>query len=365
MSEKIIQIKPTKKGRIIVISDIHGHIDILKNLLQKVAITPEDRLIILGDIINKGPNNLDTAEYIMSLADQENIYIMKGNHELFITHFLFNEPNSQKFLSFLQERHFRTIIHEICELEAFDLDHCSSMSILTDFLLEKYNTIFSFLKKLPIIANFDNLTFVHGGYDQSFNVETDENRFLKYDNYNDLSPTHTHPVIVGHWPTSVLRQHINTNTPYHNTEKNITFVDGGLGVKSSGELNALIITIEKGHPKMTYFQENAFEKVNIIKTHQFNTEDKFFINYPHFDIEILDKGDSLSKVKHVHSQRILTVFSELIHEDEHTATVKTPFINHFLNLEVGTTVELVKSYDTCSLVKYKDEFGWVYTWQLG
>ena len=43
-------IKKSIKGdyRLIVISDIHGHLDRFKALLQKVKYTPDDYLIILG-----------------------------------------------------------------------------------------------------------------------------------------------------------------------------------------------------------------------------------------------------------------------------------------------------------------------------
>lgn len=54
----------TKSKRKIVISDIHGNLDLYKRLLIKIDYKPnEDCLILLGDIIEKGPKNLETLHY--------------------------------------------------------------------------------------------------------------------------------------------------------------------------------------------------------------------------------------------------------------------------------------------------------------
>ena len=42
-------------GRTIVIGDIHGCYDELKELLNKLALSPEDRVIAVGDLTVKGP----------------------------------------------------------------------------------------------------------------------------------------------------------------------------------------------------------------------------------------------------------------------------------------------------------------------
>ncbi len=67
------------KLRTIFIGDVHGCFFELIELLEKVNFDPlEDRLIFLGDIINKGPYSGRVLELIHSIACE----VVLGNHEL-------------------------------------------------------------------------------------------------------------------------------------------------------------------------------------------------------------------------------------------------------------------------------------------
>ena len=47
--------------RILAVSDIHGHRAWLEKLLKKVRFTSDDVLFIVGDIVEKGPESLNTC----------------------------------------------------------------------------------------------------------------------------------------------------------------------------------------------------------------------------------------------------------------------------------------------------------------
>lgn len=59
-------------------SDIHGMAELLEKMLRKIAFSPEDRLYILGDMIDRGP---DPAGVIELAASRGNIVALEGNHE--------------------------------------------------------------------------------------------------------------------------------------------------------------------------------------------------------------------------------------------------------------------------------------------
>ena len=335
--------------------------------MDQLSLDPEDILIIIGDFINKGPDNMGVLKRLKALESQRPYtYILKGNHEFFLCHYLFSDKdeNEARFLQYIKERHFRTLIHDCIEDGGFDLEGCLEFPILRQWLFDHYMEAFDYIHTRPAILFIDDLTFVHGGYSKDIDIDREEGKLLKYDDYNNLSDINEGTVIVGHWPTANLRRHKNTNRPYFNNEKKIITIDGGVGVKTSGELNALILENKKGSRTIEYLQENHFTPKTIIKEFTFPQEEKYFINYPHFDIEIIEKGDLLTLCRHVESGKELSIFNALLDTSESKPQVITTYINHFLNLSLGEEVALVMTYEDCSLVKHNGEFGWVWTWQL-
>jgi hypothetical protein len=66
-------------GRIIIIGDVHGCIAELTELLQKLQPSTDDRLIFLGDLVNRGPDSHGVVSLVRSLP---NTVCLMGNHEL-------------------------------------------------------------------------------------------------------------------------------------------------------------------------------------------------------------------------------------------------------------------------------------------
>ena len=60
------------------ISDIHGYYDLFCRLLDKIKFGTEDKLYVLGDIIDKGSQSIRLAKLLFSLS---NVYCIAGNHE--------------------------------------------------------------------------------------------------------------------------------------------------------------------------------------------------------------------------------------------------------------------------------------------
>ena len=65
------------KGRIIAIGDIHGCHEEFAELLRRLKLTRADRLILLGDLINRGPD----SRAVIDLARQHRAITLLGNHE--------------------------------------------------------------------------------------------------------------------------------------------------------------------------------------------------------------------------------------------------------------------------------------------
>lgn len=60
------------------ISDIHGEYGMLCRLLEKINFSKDDRLFVLGDMIDKGR---DSVRVLKLLSSMPNVYCIQGNHE--------------------------------------------------------------------------------------------------------------------------------------------------------------------------------------------------------------------------------------------------------------------------------------------
>jgi protein phosphatase len=359
MSEKVVHIQPVSDYRVVVISDIHGHLDHFKDLLEQVALKAEDYLIILGDYINRGPKSYETLQYVMGLNKRPNTVVLKGNHESFMERPLRENDHVGEIVEFLKTDPYDTLWHSFGDLSGRPLHRCDDPESFRQHLLKTFDNELTYLEKRPILLYFDEFLFVHGGYDENFSLEEDETKFLKYDFFDRESCVQEKKVVVGHFPACILRDDVLSNQPYFNRQKNIITIDGGLGVKGSGELNALII--EKVDGQITYSnrQVNDFEEVEIIKTHSFDEEVPVYVHWPNKEFELLEHGDEMSLCRHEETKRTFTIFNELIEYDEDKYRLKYEFANTFFNLPVGARVKKCKVFNKCVLIKHDDLFGWI------
>ncbi len=76
--------------KIFVIGDIHGCLDMLKRLMDKINWSPDkDRLIFLGDYIDRGKDPKGVVDYILDLSKQSSLVeCLKGNHEAMFLDFI-------------------------------------------------------------------------------------------------------------------------------------------------------------------------------------------------------------------------------------------------------------------------------------
>ena len=85
--------------RIIAISDIHGFNKTFHALLDKVGLTKDDQLFILGDNIDRGPDSKGILDTIIKLQqDGYGIKCILGNHEEMMLKAHYNPSQSDLWL---------------------------------------------------------------------------------------------------------------------------------------------------------------------------------------------------------------------------------------------------------------------------
>lgn len=119
-------------GRLIAIGDIHGCHEEFEELLSLLDLQPDDRLILLGDLVNRGPN----SPRVIELARAHRAIALLGNHELRLLNY-----RRTRDLKFVKEN----------DLETFDQLKPDDWSYLEAMLLTYEE---------PEL----NLVCVHGGF---------------------------------------------------------------------------------------------------------------------------------------------------------------------------------------------------------
>lgn len=67
------------------IGDLQGCYKSLKELLEKIKFNfNNDKLWLTGDLVNRGPNSLETLDFLLNEIPNENLITVLGNHDLYL-----------------------------------------------------------------------------------------------------------------------------------------------------------------------------------------------------------------------------------------------------------------------------------------
>ncbi|MDP6946760.1 MAG: metallophosphoesterase [Myxococcota bacterium] len=67
--------------RHLIIGDVHGMAEELRALVDRLAPGPEDTLVFVGDLVDKGPESPEVVAMVRALADRARVVLVEGNHE--------------------------------------------------------------------------------------------------------------------------------------------------------------------------------------------------------------------------------------------------------------------------------------------
>ncbi len=99
-------------ARTLFVGDVHGCLDEMLQLLDDVQYAPRrDRLVFLGDLVDRGPKSVGTVKVVRLLSvASENVYCVQGNHEEKHVRYakherVFAESGKKNPMHFSKERH--------------------------------------------------------------------------------------------------------------------------------------------------------------------------------------------------------------------------------------------------------------------
>ncbi|WNR44178.1 metallophosphoesterase family protein [Paenibacillus roseipurpureus] len=147
--------------RILVISDIHGCVTELKELLHKAKFqADEDQLILLGDYVDRGPNSLETVEHVMFLVREQGAIALRGNHDQrFIE--VMNGTDDLTEMKFFEHGGIQTF-------QSFSGSKTLDLKTSKERIRANCSEHLAFLRELPLYYENETHIFVHAGLNPAY-----------------------------------------------------------------------------------------------------------------------------------------------------------------------------------------------------
>ena len=149
--EAELQARMEDGHRLFAVGDLHGHLATFRALLHRLKLKPEDRVICLGDMIDRGPAS---AELVALVRSHPQIICIKGNHEHMAIQCVQPDGTFEAWQPWMQRGGKSTYASYIVQAEG-DLWKAKE-TMLDDFM---------WLDTLPTQIVLDGVRLVHAGYD--------------------------------------------------------------------------------------------------------------------------------------------------------------------------------------------------------
>ena len=137
--------------RLYVVGDVHGHLATFRALLHRLSLAPEDRVVCLGDMIDRGP---DSAGLVDLLRSHPQVICLKGNHEQMAVQSVQIDGTFEAWQPWMKRGGKSTYASYIVQAEG-DLWQ-AKQTMVDDFI---------WLDNLPTQIVLDHIRLVHAGYD--------------------------------------------------------------------------------------------------------------------------------------------------------------------------------------------------------
>ena len=353
---RVIHPKFEAGRRILAVSDIHGNLPFFRGLLQKVSFTPEDILVLDGDMLEKGRDSLALLREIMALSASHQVYPVCGNCDGLVYRFFETDELDELFYASYLPQHPESTIRQLADEMGFS--NWGDFPALRAALRETYPEIRAWLAGLPTILETEHLVFVHGGVPSLEHLEG-LNRWkgMKNDDFLGQGHAFSKYVIVGHWPVTLYNPRIPSAAPIFTWDRKIISIDGGCVLKLDGQLNALILPSEESED----FSWQAYDglPVYVALDRQEPSRDSINIRWGRSDLEVLEEGPELSRCRHLESGRVLDVLTSYLRRSGDRIWCEDS-TDYRLPVEPGDRLSLVARTSRGCLMKKYGVTGWYF-----
>ncbi len=177
------------------IGDVHGCIKTLRLLVEeKIQLTKNDLLVLVGDYIDRGPDSKAVLDYLMKLKeDGYDVIPLRGNHDQMMVDAYMKKDSFSSTL-WLNNGAQNTIDSFMPDIPT------EYYEMAIGQIPEKY---IQFIQSMPFYHELEDYLLVHGGFDWSSADPFSDTRGMLWEREpsNNIRFTKGRAIIHGHTPT--------------------------------------------------------------------------------------------------------------------------------------------------------------------
>lgn len=216
--------------RIYAVGDIHGRIDLLEELLEKMEQDARARsasdvtVIFLGDLIDRGPASAQVVQHLLDLSRRHSgLRFLMGNHEEVFLKAMAGEKGAMDF--FLRIGGDATMLSYGMSAAQLDMDHAELHALMQAHVPADHLAFVSGFEDMILIGDY---AFVHAGVSPRVPLSRQKTSALRW--VRDEFLHHPHPlekiIVHGH-------------TISENVEQTAHRIGLDTGAYASGRLTAM------------------------------------------------------------------------------------------------------------------------------
>lgn len=355
MGIRIIRPKVDEFRRILVISDIHGNYEVFHRLLQKLRYTRNDILVLLGNLVERGPESLKTLRYVIELSKTNPVYTLMGDVDPICREIMRNDRNQELLRYALNTKH--SLVGDMCREAGIPLRLNTNMLLVKQSLRVIYQQELEFLMNLPHLMELPNFIFSHAQILPGALEELTPAEVIRGDAFLNKGFSFEKYVVVGHWPVLLYDTHKRDANPIINRNRKIISINGGISRKRDGQLNALIIPNSNSFDFRTEY-EDGLPKGRVLNS-QFAGEFRNTICWPDNQVKPLRYSGDFAYCRHESSNSNFWIPKSFLSERD--GIWRTEDVTDYqLKVTYEDVVSVVEDTSRGYLVKKDGITGWYY-----
>ena len=351
-----------EKGRVIAISDVHGSLRYLKGLLGKpVPDSGGQRWSFAATWSRRGRRAWRRCASSCACREERRCLFVLGNCDYWYDDEFPTKPCTGRYVRdyLLSDGNGLGpgLLAQMCAEIGFEAAAGLLHGRLREALGAAFAREFEFLASMPQLIETESYIFVHGGIPRDA-ARCDGWSFMKDDKLHEPGPEFGKWVIAGHWPVVLYRERVNRRAagdrprePYrqHRTAAACS--------RTTGSSTPLSYPITAAMTSLTTWYDPF--PVRRVKSAQAAGENSAYIRWGDNEVEILERGEEFSRVRHVRTGYELDILTKYLYGG--SGVVKcNDCTDYVLPLAPGDEVSVVEATSRGYLVKHEGVSGWYF-----